>query len=65
MHEKQTLKLEFKPIISISDIPSKIAVHGTTRSAWNIIEKEGLSKMKRNHIHLAQGVGGDSVISGA
>jgi len=26
--------------------------------------KEGLSKMKRNHIHLAQGVPGDKVISG-
>ena len=26
--------------------------------------KEGLSKMKRNHIHLAQGKGGKDVISG-
>lgn len=63
--EKQTVQLELKPILDISDIPSRIAVHGTTRSAWKIIETEGLSKMKRNHIHLAQGVGGDSVISGA
>lgn len=27
-------------------------------------EKEGLSRMNRNHIHLAQGVPGDAVISG-
>ncbi len=40
-------------------------MHGTTSQAWKIIQEEGLSKMKRNHIHLAQGVGGDNVISGA
>lgn len=54
-----------KPILSVEDIPSKLAVHGTTQNAWKIIQNEGLSKMARNHIHLAQGVGGDNVISGA
>jgi RNA:NAD 2'-phosphotransferase (TPT1/KptA family) len=30
----------------------------------SILAKEGLSKMKRNHIHLAQNVVGEGVISG-
>ena len=39
--------------------------HGTNFEAWNSIAKAGLSKMKRNHIHLAQNVPGESgVISG-
>lgn len=63
-HSISTIKVEMKPILVLEDIPSKLAVHGTTRNAWNIIQKEGLYKMKRNHIHLAQGVGGDNVISG-
>lgn len=53
-----------KPILSVEDIPSRLAVHGTTTEAWEIIQKDGLSKMGRNHIHLAQSVGGDDVISG-
>jgi len=41
-----------------------MAVHGTNRKAWASIEKKGLSKMSRNHIHIAQGLAGDTVISG-
>ncbi|KAJ3565219.1 hypothetical protein NP233_g7769 [Leucocoprinus birnbaumii] len=63
-HSISTVKVEMKPILSSEDIPSRLAVHGTSRSAWNAIRIEGLSKMGRNHIHLAQGVGGDNVISG-
>lgn len=29
-----------------------------------LLEKQGLSKMSRNHIHIAQGLAGDAVISG-
>ncbi|KAK7466296.1 tRNA 2'-phosphotransferase, variant 2 [Stygiomarasmius scandens] len=63
-HSLKTVKLDLKPILSIDDIPSKIAVHGTTKQAWELISTQGLSKMTRNHIHLAQGVAGDNVISG-
>ncbi|KAF8813017.1 hypothetical protein BYT27DRAFT_7085488 [Phlegmacium glaucopus] len=63
-HSIKTVQLELKPITSIEDIPSKIAVHGTNLQAWSSIRTQGLSKMKRNHIHLAQGVAGESVISG-
>jgi 2'-phosphotransferase len=63
---KDVADLETTPINSISDIPTGIAVHGTTLKAWKSIAKEGLSKMTRNHIHLAQGLAGpdSSVISG-
>jgi len=52
------------PILSVSEIPTKTAVHGTSIVAWNSIRQEGLNKMNRNHIHLAQGVPGSGVLSG-
>ncbi|KAK0457878.1 KptA family-domain-containing protein [Desarmillaria tabescens] len=54
-HTMKDVKLELKPVLSVSNIPSGVAVHGTDIKAWEIISTEGLSKMKRNHIHLAQG----------
>ncbi|KAF8200391.1 KptA family-domain-containing protein [Pholiota molesta] len=63
-HSIKTVKLELKPILSVSDIPTGVAVHGTDLEAWAAIAKNGLSKMKRNHIHLAQNVPGSGVISG-
>ncbi|KAJ6585013.1 KptA family-domain-containing protein [Mycena capillaripes] len=63
-HSIKTVKLDLQPIASASDIPTGVAVHGTTREAWEVISTQGLSKMKRNHIHLAQGVAGDNVVSG-
>ncbi|KAF9244131.1 KptA family-domain-containing protein [Melanogaster broomeanus] len=61
-HSMKDIKLELQPITSASDIP--MAVHGTSRKAWKLIATEGLSKMTRNHIHLAQDVPGNNVISG-
>lgn len=61
-HSLKTVTLDVQPITSASDIP--MAVHGTTLNAWELIATHGLSKMKRNHIHLAQGIPGDNVISG-
>ncbi|GLB43349.1 putative RNA 2'-phosphotransferase, Tpt1 / KptA family protein [Lyophyllum shimeji] len=63
-HSIKSVKLDLKPILTVSDLPTGVAVHGTTKQAWEQISKEGLSKMKRNHIHLAQGVPGNNVISG-
>lgn len=42
-------------------------LHGTSKDAWDkILTSGGLSRMKRNHIHLAKGrPESDSVISGA
>ncbi|KAH7924303.1 hypothetical protein BV22DRAFT_1013613 [Leucogyrophana mollusca] len=77
-HSIKDVRLELKPILSASEIP--MAVHGTTRKAWELIcecqagvipspltcriATQGLSKMNRNHIHLARGLARDSVISG-
>ncbi|KAI0351381.1 hypothetical protein OH77DRAFT_1411348 [Trametes cingulata] len=63
-HSMKSVVLEYEPIKAVSDIPTGIAVHGTTKRAWESIQIQGLSKMTRNHIHLAQGVAGSGVISG-
>jgi len=61
-HSMKNVEVDLQPILSASEIP--IAVHGTTRQAWQLIATQGLSKMTRNHIHLAQNVPGSGVISG-
>lgn len=61
-HSMKDVKLDMRPILSAADVP--MAVHGTTRRAWELIATQGLSKMTRNHIHLAQGIPGSGVISG-
>jgi 2'-phosphotransferase len=52
--------------IDPDELRSLTIIHGTNRNAWeNHIRHEGLSKMKRNHIHFAAGMPGDEgVISG-
>ncbi|KAJ7623757.1 KptA family-domain-containing protein [Roridomyces roridus] len=60
-HSIQNIELDLKRIFSADEIP--MAVHGTTKRAWESIARQGLSRMSRNHIHLAQGTSGD-VISG-
>ncbi|KAF8159865.1 KptA family-domain-containing protein [Crassisporium funariophilum] len=63
-HSMKEVQLDLKPITSVSEVPTGVAVHGTNSQAWKAISTQGLSKMKRNHIHLAQGVAGKNVISG-
>ncbi|KAJ7493183.1 KptA family-domain-containing protein [Mycena galericulata] len=60
-HSMADISLELRRVRVPTEIP--IAVHGTTMQAWESISKQGLSRMSRNHIHLAQGYTGD-VISG-
>ncbi|KAF9994063.1 tRNA 2'-phosphotransferase 1 [Entomortierella chlamydospora] len=56
-------ELGFEEIVDPSLIP--VAVHGTMHSKWNLISSQGLSKMARNHIHMAVGLpGANGVISG-
>ncbi|KAF8739153.1 RNA 2'-phosphotransferase, Tpt1 / KptA family, partial [Rhizoctonia solani] len=65
-HTLKVDELEMKPITDPSEVPC--AVHGTNLKAWESIrfeEKQGLSRMRRNHIHLASGrPGASGVISG-
>lgn len=35
-------------------------IHGTNLTAWRSINEKGLSKMKRNHIHMARGEFGEA-----
>lgn len=48
----------------LAELP--MIVHGTYSEPWKTIQQQGLSKMKRNHIHFASGVPneGNAVISG-
>ncbi|KAI9323634.1 phosphotransferase KptA/Tpt1 [Dichotomocladium elegans] len=45
--------------------PPPVVIHGTTHEAWESIKIQGLSKMERNHVHLATGLPDErGVISG-
>ncbi|EJU03669.1 phosphotransferase KptA/Tpt1 [Dacryopinax primogenitus] len=62
-HSLKVEELELREISSADEIP--VVVHGTSRQTWPAIEKSGLSRMSRNHIHLATGkLGDEGVISG-
>lgn len=59
----QVAELELTKITSADEAP--VVVHGTYRRAWQLIKDQGLSRMKREHIHFASGLPGESgVISG-
>jgi 2'-phosphotransferase len=47
------LNLDFRRIVSVDDVPDKIAIHGTYFKAWELIKIQGLSRMTREHIHFA------------
>ncbi|EKM50549.1 uncharacterized protein PHACADRAFT_104132 [Phanerochaete carnosa HHB-10118-sp] len=62
-HSMKAIKLDLQPIRNVSDIPTGLAVHGTNTAAWELIKTQGLKKMSRNHIHMAQSAPGPGVIS--
>ena len=62
-HTMRVEGLELSPIMSTEDCA--VVIHGTFSRNWESIQKQGLSRMDRNHIHFAPGEPGDSeVISG-
>ncbi|KAF9186236.1 hypothetical protein BGZ51_002184 [Haplosporangium sp. Z 767] len=55
--------LGYEEITDATQVP--LVVHGTMFSKWPLISEQGLSKMNRNHIHMAVGLPGEAgVISG-
>ncbi|XP_029964867.1 tRNA 2'-phosphotransferase 1 [Salarias fasciatus] len=64
-HSVQVTDLELRPVLAGSpDCPAE-AVHGSYLRNWSSIQQQGLSRMRRTHIHLASGLPGeDGVISG-
>jgi len=58
------LNVEMKKVNNVRDIPSGMAVHGTYYDVFDKIMETGLSRMKRQHIHFAQGELQTEVISG-
>nr|XP_023028184.1 tRNA 2'-phosphotransferase 1 [Leptinotarsa decemlineata] len=54
--------LELSPILGTEDIQ---LIHGTYFKNWDNIKNEGISRMKRNHIHFSKGLPGDrNIVSG-
>ncbi|KAL6117372.1 trpt1 [Pungitius sinensis] len=64
-HSLPVTDLELKPVLVGSpDCPAE-AIHGSYLRNWSSIQQQGLSRMKRTHIHLAPGLPGEEgVISG-
>ncbi|KAF9219719.1 hypothetical protein BS17DRAFT_769789 [Gyrodon lividus] len=79
-HSMKDVKLDLQPILSASDIPMAVhgttreawkfigkhllVLIRALSHPRSSLATQGLSKMARNHIHLAQGVPGDNVMSG-
>eukprot|EP00116_Pleurobrachia_bachei_P010084 sb/3470346/ len=62
-HSVEVKSLDLKPILDASEEPC--IVHGTYHEAWQSIRDQGLSRMRRTHIHFARGLPKDrQVISG-
>ncbi|PVU88474.1 hypothetical protein BB561_005831 [Smittium simulii] len=54
-HSVKVSELPLKRVLDFSEIP--VAIHGTYLEAWEKIQASGgLSKQKRQHIHLAAGL---------
>ncbi|RHZ78256.1 hypothetical protein Glove_166g287 [Diversispora epigaea] len=56
-HSIEVKDLELEKITDHEQIPT--VIHGTYLNRWKFIEKEGLRKMNRNHIHCSIGHFGD------
>ncbi|OZJ06665.1 hypothetical protein BZG36_00334 [Bifiguratus adelaidae] len=65
-NQGHSLKLDNVQMEEITDASRyPMVIHGTYRDKWPSIAFQGLSRMRRNHIHLAPGMPGeDGVISG-
>lgn len=56
------VNIDSMQLLTLETLP-QVVVHGTSKAAWVEIQRSGLKKMQRQHIHLAAGLYGE-VISG-
>eukprot|EP00127_Corallochytrium_limacisporum_P001070 Clim_evm8s37 gene=Clim_evmTU8s37 len=60
-----TVAVDMEQVTDAGDVP--VVVHGTYQRIWEAIKKTGLSRMRRQHIHMAVGLPpgeGTDVVSG-
>ncbi|KAK4702047.1 hypothetical protein P7C70_g4180, partial [Phenoliferia sp. Uapishka_3] len=53
--------LELEPVSKAEEVP--VVVHGTMFKVWDVVEKEGLKIMTRNHVHCAVGLAGEEGVT--
>eukprot|EP00667_Euglena_gracilis_P003040 EG_transcript_3053 len=62
-HSMEVPDLDLQPVTAAAEAPT--VVHGTYHACWPTIQREGLCRMARQHIHFAVGrPGAGAVISG-
>ncbi|CAH2041218.1 unnamed protein product, partial [Iphiclides podalirius] len=63
-NQGHTIKVDDTDLVPILEPKYKTVVHGTYFRCWPKIKVEGLSRMRRRHIHLSKGILGSNVTSG-
>ncbi|KAL8279346.1 hypothetical protein RQP46_008158 [Phenoliferia psychrophenolica] len=60
-HSVVVESLELERVTKADEVP--VVVHGTMFKLWDVIEKEGLKTMTRNHVHCAVGLSGEEGVT--
>ncbi|KAI8145377.1 phosphotransferase KptA/Tpt1 [Fennellomyces sp. T-0311] len=64
-NQGHTVKVNQEQLLERIVAALPVVIHGTSLKSWQLIKDQGLSRMRRHHIHCATGLPGDTgVISG-